>query len=158
MGGVEILSRRRYAFPVGRGEVWAAMGQVESYRQWWPWLHRFEGGALALGDRWTCEVRPPVPYSLTFTVTLDEVVPAERVRASIAGDVVGRAEVALQSDGVAAGAEGCEVRFVSTLAPGNGFLRAVATVARPVAQFGHDWVLDMGGRQFAERALAPDAS
>lgn len=158
-GGVEIRSERRYAFPVTPAELWAAMGRVDAYRQWWPWLHRFstgraEGGLVA-GAVWQCEVHPPVPYSLTFAISLDEVVAAERVRATVTGDVVGCAEVDLWP--VDAGdPAGCGVRFTSRLSPGNRMLRAVAAVARPVARFGHDWVLDQGGRRFREHALAPE--
>jgi uncharacterized protein YndB with AHSA1/START domain len=155
---VEIRSQRREAFPVPPAEVWAAMGRVDAFRRWWPWLHRFEAAGLAPGETWTCEVRPPVPYSLTFTVTLDDVVPLERVRATIAGDVEGRAELALWAVEEPGRPAGCEVTFSSWLAPGNPVLRAVAAVARPVARFGHDWVLDVGGRQFRERALAPGSA
>lgn len=158
-GGVEIRSERRYSFPVSPAELWSAMGRVDEYRRWWPWLHRFSGeraeAGLVAGAVWRCEVHPPVPYSLTFAVALDEVVPAERVRATVTGDVVGRAEVVMwpagPGDTVATG-----VRFASWLAPGNRMLRAVAAVAPPVARFGHDWVLDAGGRRFREHALAPE--
>jgi hypothetical protein len=149
---VEIRSERRFARPVPPDVLWGVLGRVDAYRQWWPWLQRFEADALAVGERWTCEVHPPVPYQLAFTITLDEVAPAERVRATVSGDVIGSASVLIEP----APAGSSLIRFSSSLAPGNGFLRAVATMARPVAQFGHDWVLDMGGRQFRERALAPE--
>jgi hypothetical protein len=48
---------------------------------------------------------------------------------------------------------GCEARLQSRLVPANQVLRAIATLARPVARFGHDWVLDTGLRQFRSRAF-----
>jgi hypothetical protein len=32
-------------------------------------------------------------------------------------------------------------------------LKTVARLARPMAQFGHDWVLDTGARQFRSHAF-----
>jgi len=31
----------------------------------------------------------------------------------------------------------------------------VSRLAKPVARFGHDWVLDSGARQFIARAITP---
>jgi hypothetical protein len=71
-----------------------------------------------------------------------------RAAATIAGDIVGAAELTLEPDG-----DGTEVRLVSALAPANPFLRGVARIARPVVKLGHDWVLDTGAAQFRDRAL-----
>jgi hypothetical protein len=45
------------------------------------------------------------------------------------------------------------VHLRSGLAPANALLRVLATVGRPIARYGHDWVLDVGAGQFASRAL-----
>jgi hypothetical protein len=37
-------------------------------------------------------------------------------------------------------------------------LRAISRLARPVAAFGHDWVLDTGFRQFSARAIGADVA
>ncbi len=152
---VEVLSDRRYRFDVPPARLWSAATSVERYREWWPWLRRFDAERFAPGERWACQVQPPLPYVVRFDVVIDDVRPAELVRARIEGDVVGTA--VLRIEGVAAG---CEARLVSRLAPGNGFLRMAARLARPVVRYGHDWVLDSGARQFSERALPaePDAS
>lgn len=47
--------------------------------------------------------------------------------------------------------QGCELRLRSALSPQNRVLRLVTLGARPVARFGHDWVLDSGVRQFRRR-------
>jgi hypothetical protein len=91
-------------------------------------------------------VQPPLPYSLTFDITIDEVVPHERVTASITGEIVGTAELRLAPDGDG----GCTARLRSRLAPASRFLQGVALVARPVVTLGHDWVLDTGARQFRQ--------
>lgn len=145
---MHVRSDRRHVFGQERAKVWEAMGRVEEYRRWWPWLRTFEAEALRAGDVWECTVQPPLPYSLRFSIALGEVVPSESVRATVSGDVTGTAELELSDV-----AEGCAVRLRSNLSPTNPLLRGVALVARPVARFGHDWVIDTGSRQFAERAL-----
>jgi hypothetical protein len=103
---------------------------------------------MVAGDLWQCTIQPPLPYRLRFTVAIDEVVEAELVTATLAGDLVGTARLELRAVGAAS-----EIRLISRLAPASTVARGVATVAAPVARFGHDWVLRTGLRQFAARAL-----
>jgi hypothetical protein len=145
---VHVRSDRRYEFAVGPDELWTAFTRVEDYRSWWPWLRRFEAGGFEPGERWRCTVQPPLPYVLRFDVTLVEVEPHRFVTASVSGDIVGEARIDVRATGT-----GSEVRLVSALSPSNPMLRAIATMARPVVRFGHDWVLDTGLRQFASRAI-----
>jgi hypothetical protein len=145
---MEVRSDRRYSFDIEPDELWAAMVRVEDYRSWWPWLRRFEAESFTAGAQWACVVQPPLPYSLQFTLRLDEVEACRFVTATIGGDIVGDARLDLDASGT-----GSELRLVSNLAPSNALLRAIAAVARPVVQLGHDWVLDTGLRQFRSAAL-----
>jgi uncharacterized protein YndB with AHSA1/START domain len=147
---VDIRSDRRYQFDVERASVWAIITCPERYRQWWPWLHEFDGSALSEGERWRCGVKPPLPYTLRFEVILTEVVDNNVVRARIEGDITGWAQLTASDHD-----SGCELRLTSELSPASGTLRLVARIARPVATFGHDWVLDTGARQFRGVALHP---
>jgi hypothetical protein len=145
---VEIRSDRRFQFDVERATVWAAITRTDQYRQWWPWLHEFDGSAFAEGVRWHCVVKPPLPYTLHFDVVLINVIDHDVVRARIEGDITGWAQLtAIDHD------TGCELRLTSELSPADRVLRLVARVARPVVAFGHDWVLDTGSRQFRSVAL-----
>lgn len=128
--------------------VWAAIARVDAFQDWWPWLRRFEADALAVGDRWECTIRPPVPYALHVAVTLDEVEAPTRIGATLSGDIRGTAAVSLEEV-----PGGCRVRLVSDLAPHGPALRRVARWAPWVSRFGHDWVLDTGLRQFQRRAF-----
>jgi hypothetical protein len=139
-----IRSDRRYGFEATREEMWALMADVGRYRSRWPWLRRFEAPqGLVEGAVWRCRVQPPLPYSVRFTVTLDEVVELDRIRATIGGDIEGSAGLTLRDD-----PRGCELDLVSSLAPRHPGLRALAVVGRPLIRFGHDWVLDTGAKQF----------
>lgn len=112
-----------------------------------------------------------MPYVLRFTVTVEQVDAPNLVVAVVDGDVRGTARLDLEDDGpsdgpvdravdgAAAGrtdgrAAGCRVRLRSTLVPANRTLRTVARLSRPMAQFGHAWVIDAGARQFEDRALS----
>jgi len=149
LGSVEVRSDRRYRFPVDPPTLWAAMTDVGSYRSWWPWLARLDADGFAVGERWECVVRPPVPYALRFTLRLEAVEAPTLAEATVEGDIVGMARLSVRADG-----DGSEARLVSLLAPANPVLRAVARVARPVVRFGHDWVLDTGAAQFRRVGLA----
>jgi hypothetical protein len=149
-GGVHVRSDRRYQFDVDHETLWKAIEATGDYRRWWPWLRRLDATGLIEGDRWDCVVQPPLPYALRFTISLDHVVPGRLAVATIDGEIAGDAR--LEIDPLPNG-DGCHARLVSHLSPVNGMLRAMSRVARPIAQFGHDWVLDTGARQFRSRAL-----
>lgn len=145
---MQLTTSRELCFDTDRSAVWAAMSRVPDFPAWWPWLRRFDGTELASGCVWSCLIQPPLPYVLCVTVTLDEVVEPVLVRATVAGDVGGTAHLVLEDD-----EDGCRVVLRSTLVPAHGVVSLVARLAPRVARFGHDWVIDTGARQFAERAL-----
>lgn len=144
--GPIVQSDRRHRFGLAPPELWARMGQVDRYRSWWPWLRELDAEGLCTGDVWTCVVQPPLPYRLRFDLTLDEVIPERSVAATVRGDIEGSAS--FEINGVAGGSE---LHLASALAPRHPVLRAMGTVAHPIARFGHDWVLDTGLRQFRDR-------
>jgi len=148
-----ITTEHAYELPVSPATVWEHISDVDAYRTWWSWLRRFRAGGLEAGQEWQCEVQPPVPYLVRFQVHLEHVAAPTAVRARIAGDVVGTAELALSET-----EDGCRAVLSSSLAPGNVTLRLVSRVAAPIARFGHDWVLDSGARLFIARALAPSGA
>ena len=145
---MQLSTRRELHFDADRDAVWAAMSRVADFPRWWPWLRRFDGTDLVTGAVWSCVIQPPLPYALRVTVTLEEVVAPALVVATVAGEVSGTARLSLDDD-----ADGCRAVLSSTLTPQQGVPRLVARLAPAVARFGHDWVLEVGARQFADRAL-----
>ena len=139
-------------WPVGApvDVVWALMADVDGFRARWPWLRRFEGERLAAGQRWSCTIKPPLPYTLSFTLDLGEVAECRSVAATLRGDIVGTAEVHLD----AVGPTDTRIRLVSALEATHPLLRAVTIVAPAVAQWGHDRVLEAGLTQFAAACSA----
>jgi uncharacterized protein YndB with AHSA1/START domain len=146
---VELVSDRRYRFAVGPDELWAAIAETTEYQRWWPWLTAFDADGLRPGGVWRCAVRPPLPYTLRFSILLDEVVQPSLLTATVRGDIAGSARIEVAADG-----EASAVRLRSTLATGSRAFGILAGIARPLVRRGHDWVLDTGARQFAERFAA----
>ena len=148
-----IHTDRRLTLPASPREVWNRLEDVAAYRTWWPWLRRFEARALAPGEVWTCEVRPPLPYVVSFSMTIEDVVVDELVVATLVGDIRGTARLTIRPEPGPGARPGSELRLAADLAPASLLLRAVMAGAGPVARFGHDWVIDTGAGQFAERAF-----
>jgi hypothetical protein len=129
-------------------ELWSVFERVDDYPRWWPWLRRFDADALAVGEQWSCEVRPPLGYPVRFDLELVEVSSPCLVTALVSGDVEGSARLDVERFG-----SGSAIRLESALRPANALMRAISTFAEPVARRSHDWVLGTGLRQFLERAL-----
>jgi uncharacterized protein YndB with AHSA1/START domain len=145
---VQLRSDRRFRIPLEPAGLWARIADLDGYRRWWPWLRELDADALAVGDQWRCTVRPPLPYVVRFTITIDDLVPAERIDVTVRGDISGTATLHIRP---APG--GCEARLISALTPDHRALRLLTFAAGPMVRFGHDWVLDSGARQFIERAV-----
>lgn len=142
-------SDRTWAFGVGSGQLWERIAAVDEYTTWWPWLTDFDPGrGFAEGERWRCEVRPPLPYVVRFTILIDRVEAPVCVQATVSGDIGGEALLVVTSEG-----SGSRARLRSSLHPAHPLLRGVAGMARPLVGWGHDWVLDQGRRQFVDRAI-----
>ncbi|MDE0805563.1 MAG: SRPBCC family protein [Acidimicrobiales bacterium] len=144
--------RSEHTHHVGRSvdEVWDAINRVDDYRVWWPWLRRFAAEGVVEGDEWRCTVQPPLPYSLRFTISIDdvEIGPDERrVAATVAGDIVGTATLRLSPSD-----RGCAIDLGSVLRPDNRALQVVSKIAPWMARSGHDWVIRTGLHQFRRRA------
>ncbi len=143
-------SDRGWSFDVDVDRLWDRFTTVEQYVEWWPWLRSFDpADGFRTGACWRCVVAPPLPYVVRFTVQLDRIDEGRRVDATVRGDVRGGAVLTVDGDGDG----GSTARLRSELAPANPVLRSVGRVARPMVEWGHDWVLDQGLRQFVAAAL-----
>jgi uncharacterized protein YndB with AHSA1/START domain len=145
---MRLCTERCYRFPGDVDTVWTALGATDQYQRWWPWLRQFEARGLFTGDSWRCLVKPPLPYSLRFTVRLDDVTEHRSVAATITGDIAGVARLELTPRD-----DTCEIRLTSELSPRSRTFAMFAALARPLVKRGHDWVLDTGAAQFAAAAV-----
>lgn len=130
---------------------WALISDPSDYPRWWPWLRQLEGGGLVAGDRVRCSVRSPLPYSIGVTVLVTELVAGQLVVGAVDGDLAGPARLEVTTD--PARPDRCRVRLSWEVELRRPTLRAVARVARPAMEWGHDWVVNQGVDQFRRRAL-----
>lgn len=142
-------SDRSWRFDVPPDRLWDRINSTSEYPSWWPWLREFDGaGPIAEGGRWTCAVSPPLPYTVRFVVEFRRVKVGRAVESEIHGDIAGWAHLTIDDR-----PDGSSARLVSALRPTNLLLWSVGSVARPLVQYGHDWILDEGRRQFVTRAF-----
>jgi len=142
-----LRTRRTVAIPAPADDVWAALERVDDYPTWWPWLRRFDAEALAAGQRWSCRIRPPLPWSLRFDVELRSVARG-RVEAVVVGDIDGSASVDVRARG-----EGCTVTLDASLRAQRGPSAALHRLAPAASRWAHDRVVDAAFAQFRDRAL-----
>lgn len=140
---------RTWRFDVSVDELWGAFNDTSAYPSIWPWLRDFSATPLESGGAADFRVRPPLPYTLHFVVTLDDVVRPEHVRASVGGDVRGPASLVLSP--TAEG--GSQARITWSLELVRPMLRRIEPVARRPMIWGHDAVVALGVRQFRRRVL-----
>jgi uncharacterized protein YndB with AHSA1/START domain len=140
---------RRFVFDREPDAVWAALSRPQDYPRWWSWLRSVDAHDLTEGTTARCLIRAPVPFTLRLELHVDRVVPGERIEVTAAGDLVGTGSVAL-----AAHPTGTEMRLVWDLEPHQRLLRTAGRLSRPMLQWGQDFVVRTGARQFRQRALA----
>lgn len=140
---------RTWRFDATVDELWDAFNDTSAYPAIWPWLRDFSATRLERGGMADFRVRPPLPYSLHFVVTMDDVVRPEHVTASVGGDVRGPASLVLSTtaDG------GSQARITWSLELVRPALRRVEPVVRRPMTWGHDLVVALGVRQFRRRVL-----
>jgi hypothetical protein len=138
----------RWAFSVPPDELWAALSRTDRFREWWPWLRALESDGLVAGSVSRCVVRAPLAYSLRFQVAVVEVVPGRLVEARVSGDLEGPARLHVDPH-----EEGSEAQLSWELDLRAPVLHAASRVARPLMEWGHDWVVHTSVRQFRRLAL-----
>lgn len=144
---------QRFALAVDPDTLWGILERTDDYVDWWSWLQSLEGGGLREGDEARCVVRAPLPYSLRFTVHVQEVVAVERVLTRVDGDLVGPARLEITPTPA-----GCEARLAWELELRDPWLRPLARVTRPAMQWAHDRVVEVGLTDFRRRAIDGRAS
>jgi uncharacterized protein YndB with AHSA1/START domain len=139
---------RTWTFALAPDELWSVLTRTDEYPLWWRWLRGFDTAGLIEGEYADCVVRGPLPYSLTFRIHILEVVPSELVRTEVSGDLDGPARLELTPKGA-----DCNARLSWSVDLRSPLLRPMARWARPLMEWGHNWVVDNGVARFRDHAL-----
>ena len=147
--------RAAYAFPVPPSELWDAIAQTDRFEGWWRWLSEFtlEGRGLEAGSVLTGVVAPPLPYRMRVRVALQECVRPSRIRASVHGDLEGRAELRF-----APRPGGSRIDTIWTLEMMQRPMRLAARVAHPLLRWGHDRVVEATVDGFRRQLTNPGSA
>ena len=143
-----ITYRRDYEFPNSPSDLWEAIGEVDHFEDWWPWLTelRLEGGMLKKGSVLRGVVAPPLPYRMRIEVELTGCFPPRRMEALIHGDLEGEASLDIHPAGV-----GSNVEVTWTVEMMQGPMRLADRMAHPLLQWGHDRVVEITVAGFRKR-------
>ncbi len=139
---------RTWELEVGPERFWDTISRTDQYQQWWPWLRRFDADGMAEGSTWVAVIQSPLPYALRVKLVLDEVVPCERLAATVDGDIIGRAGLTLSPT-----ASGSAVDVEWEMKPRSRAMQMAAVLARPLLRWSHEWVLTRGLEQFRRAAI-----
>jgi hypothetical protein len=142
------LFDRSWEFEVPPKQLWSLLSDTSAYSGWWPWLQAFEPVPLEPGTSTRCSIGPPLPYMLAVTIAVIDVIPERSVAVAVTGDVAGPACLDIEPT-----ASGSSARLVWELEVRRPMLRLAASVARPMLQWGHEWVVSNGVEQFRRAAI-----
>jgi uncharacterized protein YndB with AHSA1/START domain len=142
---VRFRYERGWQLAMGADALWAALEDTASFPRWWAWLRDADLPSLTEGADATFAVAAPLGYAMRLGLRLVEVVPGERIVATVDGDLVGRAELQILPDGP----DTTTVVLRWDLALQRRLMRVLGWVARRVLESGHEWVVDAGVTSFA---------
>lgn len=142
---------RSWVFPVGSEQLWATLEHTDDYPRWWSWLRSVDPVALRPGAHTCCVIAAPLPYRLHVTISVDTVVPGRLVLVHIGGDLEGDAALRLEP-----GVDTCRASLRWELRVRRPLLRRAARTVRPVLEWGHERVVEIGVTEFVERALGEE--
>jgi hypothetical protein len=142
----------RYLFAADPQRLWDTMCRVEEFPTWWRWLRDFEvtGTGLETGGVLHGLVVPPIPYRFRVAIALDEVRPADSIRASLSGDLSGPAHLELSEH-----ERGSVLTIRWDVEMRKPAMRSAARYCRPLLVWGHDQVIEVTVRRF--RHVVDDA-
>ncbi|MBW3576191.1 MAG: hypothetical protein KY462_00325 [Actinobacteria bacterium] len=127
-----------FVFPLPPEELWGDIQRLDRYEQWFRWLRNVEveGSGLRRGTVLRGVIVPPVPYPMRVGIRLVDCRRAERIDASVRGDLRGPARLRIRpADG------GSCVRIGWRLEMRKPSMRVAARVAYPALRWGHDHVV-----------------
>ena len=128
-----------FTFAATPERVWAVLERFETLAEKWTWLRelRIDGSGLQQGTVVRGVVVPPLPYRMRLEVVLHECQAAERIEASVHGDLEGSAHIAFIG-------EGSETRADArwTIEMMQPAMRVAARFAPRLLRWGHDRVVN----------------
>jgi carbon monoxide dehydrogenase subunit G len=127
-----------FTFAASPEQVWAVLERFETLATTWPWLRELhiDGSGLQTGTVVRGVVVPPLRYRMRLEVVLGECTSAQRINASVHGDLEGTASIAFDGDRSETRANVCW-----TIEMTQPAMRIAARFAPRLLRWGHDRVV-----------------
>lgn len=121
-------------------ELWPQLTDLRRFEKWWSWLRdaELEPDDVATGSVLTFSIVSPLPYRLRCRVEFTDVIPAEKIDASVFGDLKGWATLEIEPHD-----DGARVRLRWELEPTQAPMRILVRAARPLIVRTKDWAVDI---------------
>lgn len=132
-------------FALAPEDLWPELTDLRRFEKWWSWLREaeLEPDEVATGSVLTFSIVSPLPYKLRCRVEFTNVIVAERIDASVSGDLKGWATLEME-----AYEEGSRVWLQWELEPTQTPMRVLVRAARPLIVRTKDWAVDVALRAF----------
>lgn len=128
--------------------IWDALGDPESYPQWWPGLEHVEvlapGAADGVGRHVRVTLRSRLPYRLRFEIVARELEPPDRIVLDAAGELEGTGRWELRPDGAVTTAT-----YTWEVATTRVWMRVLEPFLRGAFVWNHHAVMGWGGQGLA---------
>lgn len=126
-------------------ELWPELIDLRRFEKWWSWFReaQLEPEEVADGSVLTFSIVSPLPYKLHCRVEFVEVIAAERIDASVSGDLKGWASLEIEPHD-----RGSRVWLRWELEPTQTPMRLLVRMARPLIMKTKDWAVDIALRAF----------
>lgn len=138
--------RDTHELPLSRRSAWAQLTRAELYPTWWSWMRDLEvtGTPLEPGTTFTFRVVAPIPFTMRLVVEVIDSKEAERLEATIHGDLVGTATMSFEE----ISAESTRATLGWNVEVHKPRVRGAARALRPILQWGQNWAVDSALKGF----------
>lgn len=137
--------------PIGR--VWDALHAVEEWPRWWKYVRAVEvierGDANGLGAAHRFTWSSALPYQLSFTMRITELVEPTRMAGQAHGDLDGVGRWTLLENGGTT-----RVQYDWSVNTTRAWMRTLAPLLAPVFRWNHGKVMAAGGAGLAQHLAA----
>ncbi len=130
-------------------KVYNAIHDSTTYHLWWkgqsPVKSVKSGDTLGVGAVRQFKTRSVLPYNLTYTGTVLEVMPQQKIVGTTVGELIGRGEWTFENkNGITT------VNYLWNVKTNSVVMNLLAPVLKPLFEWNHDVVMKWGGEGLAK--------
>ncbi len=129
-------------------KIFSAIHDADNYHRWWKGQSRVEtlhrGNELGIGAVKKFKTRSALPYSLTYTGTVREVLPLKKITGTTIGELEGTGTWLFESENGTS-----TVKYYWVVKTNSFFMGLLEPVLKPVFSWNHDVIMKWGAEGLA---------